>query len=924
MRWGKPVGLASSLSPLLILACVCLASPAHARDWFVRAGSTSGDGSREKPFADPWMALERVEANDKVHVAAGRYFGKLEKGNWVLSFPGVELLGGYDANFRERNPWKSLTELTWRKGAANRPDISLARVSTSAERDTAGATIDGFLIDMQDYYEYAGEGGNFNPMALLRNGAVDLAKGGILRNCMIVNSINAVRTSPGAVVENNVIVNSLFAAVSAKGGGDHDLPVTLRDNTIAFVWATKAIAEGGTEGAGIDVTNKALVENNLLVHSDNHGAQIIVPAKVTFQNNAFWRNLYSNVTFYFQGKKSSLDDSDIAEAEDAGFARAGGNIAVDPKLPFDNAWYEKFTRRATLGKKFDAKAWEETRTAAGFPATGEQVELFAPAYPPQAVAALIAPKNPALKQGARVKTLPVSFSAVAATTVSKTYAKAGLDSLAANPKGYDGKDLQLIVGVQGVANPDNGPPGTSRETHKAVFLIDAKNESRVTGFFKKGTALERAIDAIPNYGSGPPRDLFVVRGTAHFRAGGYPKHALVIDAIEPYEKEVVASERPKGRDWFVRAGESGGDGSREKPFRDPFQAIEQAGRGDRILVATGEYGGKLKSGKWMVDGKQYLALLGGWDRDFNKRDPWNTPSLFSWPSDSKTAPQGYLFEGNGDHTGLIVDGFVFDRRTLNRYDKDGFIDLNTSPDNEHLWVSSPESVIRNCTFVNGAGAAVRMSNGVTFENNLVVNVFNEGVRVTGGFGTRPAQIRDNTFLFVWNRNRPHQGSSSTGSGLAVTGNAPAVVDGNVFQYIDNFGVKSESQLNELVLTNNAFFRNWAAFRSTLGTPPPTVDEKSMHLLADLPFKKAEGNVVVDGGFDIDPAFYASWFARTSQLTGLFTPEEWNQIAPKPTGGEAAKPGVGRALDWKQAAKLFPRNAQVKGARLKKLESGSDR
>ncbi len=898
------------LGLLLIWVSVCLSFPAHARDWFVRAGASGGDGSRERPFADPWMALERVEANDKVHVAAGKYFGKLEKGNWELQFPGVELLGGYDASFQERNPWKNLTELTWRKGAANRPDVSLARISTSTVRDTPGATIDGFFIDMQEYYEYTGEGGDFDTKALQRNGAVDLAKGGVLRNCLIVNSINAVRTSPGAVVENNIIVNSIYAAISARGGGDHDQPVTLRNNTIAFVWATTAIGEGGTEGAGIDVTNKALVENNLVVHSDNHGAQIVTPAKAAFQGNAFWRNVYSNVTFYFQGKKSSLDDSDIGEAEDAGFAKSGGNVAVDPKLPFDAAWYEKFNRRPLVARKFGTQVPET-----------EQKSLFAPAYPPQAVAALIAPKNAALKQGAREKQLPVSFSAVTAVTPAKAYTRVDLEGLKANPKRYDGNDVEVIVGFQGVANPDNGPSGTSRETHKAVNILDAKNENRTIGYFKKGTAVERIIDAIPNHGSGPPRDLFVVRGIARGRESGYPKYALVIEAVEPFEKEAVASERPKGRDWFVRAGESGGDGSREKPFRDPFQAIEQAGKGDRILVAEGEYGGKLKSGKWMVDGKQYLALLGGWDRDFNKRDPWNTPSLLHWPADSKTSPQGHLFEGNGDHTGLIVDGFVFDRRTLNRYDKDGFIDLNSSPDNEHLWVSSAETVVRNCTFINGAGAAVRMSNLVTFENNIVANVVSEAIRVTGGFGTRPALVRNNTILFVWNRNRPHDGSSSTGSGVALSGsNVPAVVDGNVIQYVDNFAVKADSNLNEVVLTNNAFFRNWAAFRSTRGTPPPTVDEKSMHLLADLPFKKAEGNVVADGGFDVEPAVYASWFARTSQATSRFTAEEWNQVAP-PAGGEPAKAGMGRVLDWKAAAKLFPKNAQVKGARAKKLEKG---
>jgi hypothetical protein len=282
---------------------------------------------------------------------------------------------------------------------------------------------------------------------------------------------------------------------------------------------------------------------------------------------------------------------------------------------------------------------------------------------------------------------------------------------------------------------------------------------------------------------------------------------------------------------------------------------------------------------------------------------------------------GITFEGGGDHTGFLLDGFVFDRKTLNNYDPDGFIQLNGSPDNESIYVFSAKTVVRNCTFVNGAGGAARISNNVTFENNIVVNMFNEGVKLTGGFGTRPTQIRNNTFLFVHNRNRPHDGSSSTGTGITVGGQVVAVLDGNVFQYVDNFAIKADAKIPEVTLTNNSFFRNWAAFRSTQGMPPPTIDEKSLRLLADMPFKKAEGNVSADGGFDVDPVFYASWFARTSELTDRFSAEDWKLIAPKsPPAG--VKPGIARALDWRQAAKLAPKNPQVKGARPKKLEGGS--
>ncbi|WP_164014424.1 right-handed parallel beta-helix repeat-containing protein [Pyxidicoccus trucidator] len=907
----------SLLVSILISASLLFASDAEARDWFVRANSFGGDGSREKPFGDPWMALERVEAGDKVHVTAGRYYGKLEKGNWEIAFPNVELLGGYDANFKERNPWSNLSELTWRRGSENRPDVSLARISTSTKRDTAGATIDGFFIDMKDYYEYGPEG-SFDPRALSRNGAVDLAKGGVLRNCLIVNSISAVRAAPGSTVENNVIVNTIYAAITSKGGGDHDKPTEIRNNTIAFVWATKAISEGGTEGAGIDVTNKATVENNLVVFSDNHGVQATVPKKVTFNVNTFWRNLYSNVTFYYEGKKTSLDDSDIEEAEDAGFIAASGNVAADPKLSFDLMWFERWLNRPGLGKKFDAKAWDETRASAGVSA-GDKVEVFAHVYPAPAVPILIEPKNPALKAGARTKKLPVTFSAVAAATPAKKYARTDLASFAANPLALDGKAIELVAGVDGVGNV-SGFPEWPADAYKAIYLKDAKGDNRTTAAFKKGTSVERIIDAIPYYGSGPPRDLFVIRGTARGRAQ-YPKTALVVESIEPYEQEATAAARPKGRDWFVLAGASGGDGSREKPFRDPFQAIEKAEKGDRILVAEGEYGGKLKSGKWIIDGKQYVSLLGGWDREFKTRDPWSTPSLLQWPPDSKTNPQGYLLEANGDHTGLIIDGFVFDRKTLNRYDKDGFLEVNTSPDVEHVWVASPESAIRNCTFVNGAGAAARISNAVAFENNIVVNVFNEAVKVTGGFGTRNAQIRNNTILFVWNKRRPHDGSSSTGSGIVLGGQVPAVVDGNVIQYVDNFAVKADAKLDEVTLTNNTFFRNWAAFRSTQGMPPPTVDERSMYLLGELGLRKVEGNVVVDANFDIDAAFYAAWHARSSPLTSRFSADEWLEIA-RPAAGEV-KAGEGMMMDWKKAVKLVPRNEKVKGgARPKKLESGS--
>ena len=68
------------LSQITAVTALVLTSTLSAQEWFVRAGSTDGDGSQQKPFNDPWQALEKCQAGDTIHIAGGRYFGKLGVG----------------------------------------------------------------------------------------------------------------------------------------------------------------------------------------------------------------------------------------------------------------------------------------------------------------------------------------------------------------------------------------------------------------------------------------------------------------------------------------------------------------------------------------------------------------------------------------------------------------------------------------------------------------------------------------------------------------------------------------------------------------------------------------------------------------------------------------------------------------------------
>jgi hypothetical protein len=87
------------VAALFLVVLSAAAADPLSREWFVRAGSEGGDGSQAKPFADPWQALEKCEAGDVIHIAAGKYYGKLSEGMWVIPFDNVQLIGGYDKDF---------------------------------------------------------------------------------------------------------------------------------------------------------------------------------------------------------------------------------------------------------------------------------------------------------------------------------------------------------------------------------------------------------------------------------------------------------------------------------------------------------------------------------------------------------------------------------------------------------------------------------------------------------------------------------------------------------------------------------------------------------------------------------------------------------------------------------------------------------
>ncbi len=926
-------------------AAVLCSSHAQARDWFVRAGAEAGDGSYAKPFADPWQALEKAANGDRIHVAEGRYVGKLDSGNWVVSNK-VELLGGYTADFKSRDPWAHPTLL-------DRPKDSKApRVAWRLEGDSrgnpvyAGAVVDGFVFDLVGVNEYKNgevtKGLEVDPPTKLARGAMTFADPVTIRNNVIVNtSTTALLLSPGSTVENNLIVNSVRAGISIRGSGatQRTLSSTVRRNTIVFTWDHRAPGEGGPNGMGIDTANPIVVQDNILAHNDNHGIYVgNAPLnQVEVKGNVFGFNLYSNMKFFLD-KDVAIDDKGMDMFEDVGLKASDGNAVLDPQLPLDKDWMDLYSKRTSAQRgKVTMDDWNQLRRSLGLPlvaAGGKSAEGVAPAWDWKKALALMAPGNSACKAGARRLALEakVDTSAAPATAaLVRDYEKSELSAWSSKPQAMDGKAVEVVVAIGGVSSINGvvNLPGVTPKTHEASNLYMPDGSNRVLIVWERGTPVAKAVDeAIYNggyNGSGKATRLYTVRGIAKAvdYGAGRPKPGLLVESIEPAGAPAAASApRPVGRDWFVRAGASGGDGSREKPFKDPFQALEKAAQGDVIHVAEGEYGGKLKSGRWKVT-VPYVTLRGGYDKDFTSRDPWKRPTLLAWPGDGKGTGGGETLSGDGDHTGTIVDGFVFDKVKANKYKDDGDIKPRDSDVREHVVLTSPKCEVRNCTFLNGSlGGAVRLATPVVVENNLFLNHVWSVIRIEGaGQDPTPSVVRRNTVLFSWTE-KPGDPEFATGHALELSSNVRAIIDANVFQFADNSALRGNAYPKDLELTDNVFSHNLLAHYLFQAKNPVT--NENFKQLCDLGFKKCSGNQVVNPEFALDPGWFDVYVKRSAYQPGKVTMDDWNKLRelmgqPLLAKGGTAARGFAPAYDAKKAIGLVPRNAACKaGARPESL------
>ena len=364
-----------------IAAALLIASSgtAHAADYYVKAGAAKGKGTLEAPYKGIYKALADAVKGDVIHVAQGDYSGKLQSGFIVIGTRGLTLLGGYNDDFTERDPFKHPTRIFKDPTSkAQGLDVGLVKM----EGDYQGLVIDGFILDATNRNKYDDKG-DLEVTLSLKKPPITLSQADChLRNCVVMNPAHTavIVRGAGSSVENCLILNAVYSGIHALGDGGAEAsatPILLRNNTVLFTWKS-----GATGGYGIDIGTGCAVtmENNLLGYNEGYAVsnQLNLQSESVhaLNGNAMFQNKAGNYIFFSAENGTTLVIDDPDDFEDSDLAEAEDNVLTDPFFKIDPEWFEKFSNQTAAAEpgKLEMDDFNKLRQMLGLPLWGGKVE----------------------------------------------------------------------------------------------------------------------------------------------------------------------------------------------------------------------------------------------------------------------------------------------------------------------------------------------------------------------------------------------------------------------------------------------------------------------------------------------------------------------------------------------------------------------
>ncbi|TFG63681.1 MAG: right-handed parallel beta-helix repeat-containing protein [Spirochaetales bacterium] len=374
-----------------------------AADVYVKAGS-SGKGTIDNPYGELWKAVERAERGDVIHVAAGTYYGKGGAGHFKIGIPNLTLAGGYSADFSSRDPFKNFTILERsRDFRGDWTGLPEGIIAGEEGADHGGLTVDGFVLNCtaRNTYDAGGQKVVLRAPSYPGKAVQGSSKNFKIRNCIILSPIGEgiYWSWQGGEneVSNNFILNTFYSAIETRSAQPESV-ITIRNNTIAFVWFYPS--KGGGMGIFVGRQGQTIIDSNVLAFLQTEGGEAGYAVSNTFgnedtimRNNVFFSTpggYYkymdynkANLIVWKPGELDDLNDEDYCE--DYMLLESGGNQEADPGLKPDKDYALLFANyvESTPGK-LNMDAMNQWRQAMGLPLQGQSGTprpILAPPYP---------------------------------------------------------------------------------------------------------------------------------------------------------------------------------------------------------------------------------------------------------------------------------------------------------------------------------------------------------------------------------------------------------------------------------------------------------------------------------------------------------------------------------------------------------------
>ena len=412
---------------LLAISTICTAV-VSAADIYVSlsSGANKNAGTKEAPLKNLWKALEKAGAGDVIHVAEGKYPGKMKCG-WVQMEKPCSVIGGYSADFSQRDPLKFRTMLqptndqNDKKGTA----MSLFLIDFKNKPFT-GFTIvlDGLIFDdgfASSFHETKGkpegvetgmwlEGPAMNktrdkfPSANRYSLFTQLKYGTagnlVVKNCTFVNGSNYganINWFKGKVtMENNVFCNNrmIGANVQSTNGKPFEVEWEFKNNTVLFTWSRlNDLADMGfgvrnNTGVSADISNN-IIGLNVLTGFDNTKGNP-KQKKTKIDGNVFFLNRESDIQMTISPNiaKVRVDGFEDLEGTDGIESIEDNEDLKDPKVFAGriNAKYLNafLSMKYSESTKLDEGKCNGLRSVLGLPLQGTittQCDMYANRYP---------------------------------------------------------------------------------------------------------------------------------------------------------------------------------------------------------------------------------------------------------------------------------------------------------------------------------------------------------------------------------------------------------------------------------------------------------------------------------------------------------------------------------------------------------------